>query len=535
MENRACGITEAAVAAYEAYQLGDTLSAPLATKEGQTVTLYAVWEKDAVRVTLMDAQDVNTVKYLIVRPGETYGKLPVLAKEGYTFDGWYSDSGMTVRVYDTTAVPAKDHHLYAKWLSRTEISVTAAGYDGRYDGQSHELKAVANKTLTAATYQWFRDGKAIVGATGSSYWVKNVADSGSYTAQVTELGNANYTLEGGRGVTYNWVIYEQGKAETEIPDPVQPEQPAPAATGIAVTPGSTTLNVGETAGLTYTVEPAGAGVTFRSSDTTVATVDENGVVTAVSGGTAVITVTTANGLTAHCTVTVKAQAAPETPRVTGITLKYGSYKFTKAGNTFNAGAQVLYVGDLPVEMHKVSFTSSNSAVATVDETGTVTAVGNGTATITATTVSGGYTAVCTVTVQIGGSDGGDSGSGGSGSGGSGGGYYPGGGSSSGGSTSGGSTSGGSGTNTGTAAGGNTGIGGSTSGGSAGGDDVVPTTTGCTCPCCTGEAACGTTVVNNTNCLLGPVGEIILMVMVAGLWVIEGVRFVRKLRQRKSGK
>ena len=47
-------------------------------------------------------------------------------------------------------------------------------------------------------------------------------------------------------------------------------------------------------------------VMWSSSDETVATVDENGVVTAVGPGTATITATTLNGLTATCEVTVSA-------------------------------------------------------------------------------------------------------------------------------------------------------------------------------------------------------------------------------------
>lgn len=68
------------------------------------------------------------------------------------------------------------------------------------------------------------------------------------------------------------------------------------------------LVAGENETLTASILPLVASnqkVTWTSSDDTVATVDENGVVTAVSAGTAVITVTTEDGsLTASCTVTV---------------------------------------------------------------------------------------------------------------------------------------------------------------------------------------------------------------------------------------
>src|SRR4051812_15337552 len=77
---------------------------------------------------------------------------------------------------------------------------------------------------------------------------------------------------------------------------------------VALEKTTATLKIGETATLTYTIFPANAAnknVTWTTSDQTVATVDNKGVVTAVKPGSATITVTTAEGAqTSTCSVTV---------------------------------------------------------------------------------------------------------------------------------------------------------------------------------------------------------------------------------------
>ncbi len=162
-------------------------------------------------------------------------------------------------------------------------------------------------------------------------------------------------------------------------------------TGVTLTPDSAELNVGGTMQLTATVAPAGATtktVTWQSSDTNVAAVDENGKVTAAAAGTATITVKTADGgYTASCAVTVKA----EKPAVSKVTLNMTSAELTVGGTT-----QLTVTVEPAGAGGTVSWASGDSTVASVDANGKVTAVGAGTTTITATV--GGKSASCTVTV-----------------------------------------------------------------------------------------------------------------------------------------
>ena len=158
------------------------------------------------------------------------------------------------------------------------------------------------------------------------------------------------------------------------------------------------LEVGGEETLTATVAPTNAtnkNVTWESSNTSVATVDASGLVTAVSAGTATITVTTVDqSKTATCEVTVAAATVP----VTGVTLSQNEAHlyYNRTPNTLTLTATVAPDN---ATNKAVTWASSNPSVAKV-ENGVVTALACGTAVITATAADGsGASASCTVTVS----------------------------------------------------------------------------------------------------------------------------------------
>jgi len=115
-----------------------------------------------------------------------------------------------------------------------------------------------------------------------------------------------------------------------------------------------------------------------------------GRITAIAGGTATIKVTTHDGgFSASCSVTV-------TVPVTGVSLNKTSLDIS-AGNTDSIAA-IISPEDATNKV--VSWSSSNTAVATVDDTGNITAISSGIAVITVTTHDGAFTAICSVTVPI---------------------------------------------------------------------------------------------------------------------------------------
>lgn len=150
---------------------------------------------------------------------------------------------------------------------------------------------------------------------------------------------------------------------------------------------SKSLYINDTATLTATVTPEGAVVKWESSDSKIVTV-ENGKIKAVSSGDATITATITVGGTdysASCKVNV-----------------------AQAYATLDKSSLSMYIGDAYTFTSKVSpsgtkltWKCSNTSVATVNESGKVTAVSNGSATITASFVYNGETikATCSVTVK----------------------------------------------------------------------------------------------------------------------------------------
>lgn len=167
-------------------------------------------------------------------------------------------------------------------------------------------------------------------------------------------------------------------------------------TGIKVTPDKVTVEKGQTANLSVAYLPADTTddktVTWKSENENVATVDENGVVTAVAGGTTKIVATaTANDkITAVCEVKVPIHTE-------SIVLNKTEIKDLLKGKTEKL--EVSFVPNNTEDSREVRWTSSDPSVATVDANGTVKALKEGEAVITAEAVAGGHKASCTVTVK----------------------------------------------------------------------------------------------------------------------------------------
>lgn len=161
-----------------------------------------------------------------------------------------------------------------------------------------------------------------------------------------------------------------------------------SVTGVKLNKTELSLEKGKTETLTATIEPSTAtnkSVTWKSSNTGVAAVDQSGKVTAVAKGEATITVTTKDGgHKATCTVTVNDKA--EDVKVTNITINGSANMTVNEEQTLTATVKPDNATN-----KKVVWSSSDITTATVDENGKVTALKEGKVTITATAADGSGT------------------------------------------------------------------------------------------------------------------------------------------------
>ena len=381
-------------------------------------------------------------KHILVTP--TYGKADLIAVEyendsaAESFESQFYSNGMSKLVRDGK---------YLKWaLVKLKVQVSADKEKG-CPSSKIVLTAKATHVLDdkgiTYSYQWYKDNQILNSQTGETL---KVSEAGTYKVEVTatsqagvnstetasivipafehsyswqfdktnhwehcSIGNENTTQE---AHTFgNWVVTKQasigaegekertctvcGYTEKEtIPSIYIPSYPV---TGIKVSQDTLMLTKkDETAQLSAEVVPSYADntrVTWKSSDESVVTVDEKGKVTAVGNGTATITVTSVSGnYTATVAVTVKIPVEIEK-----ISIEAEKETLTKIGESTELKVKIEPEN---ADAQKLIWKSGDEMIATVDENGKVTAIGNGTVIITVTTEDGKNTASITITVKI---------------------------------------------------------------------------------------------------------------------------------------
>jgi uncharacterized protein YjdB len=237
------------------------------------------------------------------------------------------------------------------------------------------LGETATGTLSAAVLPANAGNKAVAWSS-SDPAVATVSQSGVVTA--VSVGTANITATAQDGSE------KSGSAEVTV---TESSSPVPVSS-VSVSPLS--LNVGATGTPTFSVLPTNAsnkGLTWSSDNSTVATVHPStGLVTGVAAGTATITATAQDGSGKSDTATVTVTESSSPVPVSSVSVSPSSLDLVLGGTaTGTLSATVLPAN---AGNKAVAWSSDTPDVATVSQSGVVTAVSEGSAVITATAQDG---------------------------------------------------------------------------------------------------------------------------------------------------
>lgn len=262
------------------------------------------------------------------------------------------DGTVTARGNGTTTIRAKAHNGVAASCIVTvgedvESIIINDKRDLVYDGESFALSAtIYPESSLDKSVSW--------------------SSSDSTVAEVDELGNIKALKAGTATIT---ALAGNGKSDSYILNVRQ------SVTGIEINCKSRIMGRDEKYKLNVTVSPSNAytkTVSWVSSDPSVASVAEDGTVTAHANGDAVIVAIAHNGKTAECRITVY-------PSVENVTIK-DKVETAYTGNGFTLTAVIAPENSVN---KNITWTSDNESVATVDSNGTVNCIKAGTAVITA--------------------------------------------------------------------------------------------------------------------------------------------------------
>ena len=319
-------------------------------------TLDGNWESSATSITLNKTE-------LTLAVNGTEQLEATVTPEGQEIIWTSSDTDVATVSEDglVTAVKAGTATITAKLNDGKKATCTVTVLEISLDKTELTLIEGDAEQLTATVSP---EGAAVTWSSSDSD-VATVSESGLVTA--VKAGTATITAKVNDETTATCTVTVEEKTTTMI----------------TLDKTEITLTVGNTEQLTAKVNPETETVTWGSSDPDVATVSDDGLVTAVKAGTATITAALADGKEATCAVTVREET---------------SISLNKTETTLTVGETEQLEATVNPETETVTWTSSDTDVATVSKTGLVTAVKAGTATITAA-LADGKEATCVVTVQ----------------------------------------------------------------------------------------------------------------------------------------
>ena len=320
-----------------------------------------------------------------------------LAQDSYEYEGQKVEPEVTVKDKFTGKILEKDTDYIVQYYYNNAVGTANAYVRGinKYTGSStlgYEIKqgdAQLSVDIEKKNIQVDEYAQIIVNSRAKKY--EYISDNTSVA--IISYGRVKGVAEGTANITVS--VADSNYKPEQVTLQVTVSEKKIEITEVLLNKDAETLTEGDTITLSAEVLPYDTtyskNVSWSSSNEAVATVSADGTVTAKSAGTAIITATSENGMTASCTITVEKKLIP----ITEVCLDKNSATLTE-GDTATLTATVL--PENTTYSKDVSWSSSNSAVATVNANGTVTAKSAGTAIITATSENG-KTASCTITVN----------------------------------------------------------------------------------------------------------------------------------------
>ena len=339
---------------------------------GGTVKLTAQWVGNNYTVTLNPDGGSVSPTSIEVTYGNSYGQLPTPTKTGSTFLGWYYKN---TKIESSTIVDKADNHtLVAEWGQGSRVLTYDYGTNG---GQV----SITDTRTTITEDKNFNDN---IDLTRTAYKLHNAFLGWAETSDATEaLAQTTELKMPDEDKTLYAIFANMNVSEEDIE-----------------------ININDTENKTKTVTVGGsnygtASVVTSNSSIATATISENTItITAKAAGTTTITVTSSardindEALTKTIAVTVvKAPTGISLSKETVILGLNEGYATTQLTTTLSPTGTNAY--------NNVQWSSSDGNVVTVDESGNITAVAGGTATVTASTGKNNeITATATVIVDV---------------------------------------------------------------------------------------------------------------------------------------
>lgn len=354
--------------------------------------------------------------------GSYLSTLPVPVKEGYIFEGWYTDLNYTTQFYAYSGI-YENKVLFAKWREKTIVSISASYQDTTAIKDSLLDK---DKITVKAVYS---DGTTKILESKDFEVVDSKVENYGYNYFVVEAGNATayFYVQGIQEPLYSVSFYSNGgsyiapitgiKADQTISMPAEPTKEGYEFKGwyldnntfsnqftseykitksvivfakwekleviieepeYELNATDLELKVNEQKSLFIESYDEFLEVDYFSEDSDIATVSSEGIVEGKTPGTVTIYVITPEGEMLECTVVVEGAVA-KSIKLNATSKKLKKGKSFQIKTTFSPSN---------VTSKKLKYTSTNKKVAKVSSTGKVTALKKGTCTIKVQTTSG---------------------------------------------------------------------------------------------------------------------------------------------------